>query len=760
MFSRSTLRFSRIVFSASVRLIIYLSLLSLGLTRVTGALYAAAPSPQDARPAIQIMLGENFAQTLTPEQPLVLTFDAPEEGDYQFQDTGTTPDGATTLVVRDVAGETLYDGPLVPTELRLAAGNHQLMISAAQEVQLALLIMGQIGELSPDATVPGVLFAGGIVEAQNVEGALVGSLIIPQTPYAQEISLNIVPATGESYLTSVQGADVNAVISTDETNQLRFISRGGLYQVIVQPDSPVTSFTLATQVSGPPPLLPIDAPVTGVIPADASSVAWRFEPERFYPTLSIQLNGLDVSAPVNLEVHVEDEQGVTLYKQRYATGSEPQGTNLLEQITPGRYFLTLTRLDETDTELPFELALTGAPAPESIPIENGGEIQGDIAVTEAAAPIQLYRFNVEQTGALITVSRTDSAENDYVLNVGRKEGESLWRAALPLGAPTIQFVAPEAGPYYVTLLGSQGVFSYTLQVLESAPVPQINVNGLTWGDVAAGDVTFFRLPLVDAQRWVTLLLAGSNRTELDLSINGYDETGKPVEVRLASTPQSSTEVVSLITDGPRAYEVRVENHGARPAGFFLLARVEDPAAISQQWAIAATLDGQPNESAQLAVGEPDAIADAVAATELLTATEPLTVTETLTATDALTTTDAPTATAILPDALNITGVWSPANEDEVVALELMYGRAVVPSHVEIYISSEPTQIVSIEGFDAENNTWIVLWAGEDAAETAPGIFSPQLAAVDFSTDKIRVVADTLLSPNKATVDAVKLIGRP
>ncbi|MCB0095160.1 MAG: hypothetical protein KDE46_05530, partial [Caldilineaceae bacterium] len=170
-----------------MRLIIYLSLLSFGLPRVNGALYAAAPSPQDALSPIQIMPGENFTQTLTPEQPLVLTFDAPEEGDYQFEDTGTTPDGAITLVVRDAAAETLYEGPLATTELRLAAGTYQLTFSAAQEVQLALLIMGQIGELSPDATVPGLLFAGGIVEAQNVEGALAGSLIIPQTPYAQEI---------------------------------------------------------------------------------------------------------------------------------------------------------------------------------------------------------------------------------------------------------------------------------------------------------------------------------------------------------------------------------------------------------------------------------------------------------------------------------------------------------------------------------------------------------------------------------------------
>ncbi|MEZ4709573.1 MAG: hypothetical protein R3A44_20350 [Caldilineaceae bacterium] len=702
---------------------------------------AAAPAPQN-KPPVQIMLGELWTQTVAPDQPLLLLFDAPIEGEYQLQDAGSAPSDAVTLAVRNAAGEAFYDGSLDAAGLRLAAGSYQLTVSAAQEVQLALLIMGQIGELSADPTVPGLLFAGGIVQAQDVEGALAGSLIIPETPYAQEVTLNIVPAQGESYLASIQGADVSTVMSTDEANQLRFVSRGGFYQVIVQPDSPATSFTLSTQVSGPPPLLPIGAPVTSALPAGASSVAWRFEPTRFYPTLSIQLSEADAATPINLEVHVEDEQGVTLYKQRYVAEGDPQGSNLLEQITPGRYFLTLNRLDEAAAELPFELALIGAPAPESIPIASGVEIPGDIAVTEAEAPIRLYNFNVEQSGALITVSRTDSAENDYILNVGRKEGESLWRTALPPGAPTVQFVAPDAGPYYVTLLGAQGVFSYTLQVLESAPVPQINVNGLTWGDVAAGDVAFFRLPLVEAQRWVTLLLAGSNRTELDISINGYDETGKPVEVRLSSTPQSSTEVISLITDGPRAYEVRVENHGERAAGFFLLARVENPAAISQQWAIAAAVDGQPTEAAQLAVGEPDAIADAIAAAEPITET------------------DALTGATILPGALTITGVWSPAADDEVAALELTYSRAVVPSQVEIYISSPPAQIGSIEAFDAENDTWIVLWAGEDAAETAPGIFSPQLAAVDFAADRIRIVVDTLLSEMTATVDAVKLIGRP
>lgn len=753
--SPSALRLLRSTLLASIHPFFLLTFICTGwLLRPGSALYAASASLQIEPQPVELRLGELFVQSMTDGELLLLELDVPEEGLYQFQDAGSDPAGATNLAVRSLAGDLLYEGPFNSQELRLTAGRYQLALTATNELQLALLVLGEIGELSADAAVPGLLFTGGIVDAQNVEGPLFGSLVAPQTPFAQEITLVLTPAAGESYLVSVQGADVNAVVSTDDTERLRFVSRGGLYQVIVQPDSPSTGFTLATQVSGPPPLLPVGESVTGLIPADASSAAWRFEPQRFYPALAIQLSSQDASLAINLEVVVEDEQGATLYKQRYVADAESGDGTVLEQITPGRYFLTLNRLDEESVDLPLELALTGTPAPPSVAIENGAEIIGDVTVTDTERPIQIYRFNVEQPGALVSVSRIDSAPNDYGLNVGRREGEASWRAALPAGAPTVQFVAPEAGAYFVTLLGSQGVFSYTLQVLESAPVPQINVNGLTWGEAGAGEASYFRLPLVDAQRWLTLLLAGSNRTELDISVRGYDETGKPVEVRVASTPQSSTEVLSLITDGPRAYEVRVENHGERNSTFFLLTRVEDPAAISQQWATAATVEGESTASAQLAVGEPDAVADAGAVTEVISASEPLTASAPLTETAPLTATDS------VSTALTITGVWSPDAGSEVVALELAYSRAVVPSQVEIHLASPPFQIVSVEGFDAESERWILLWAGEDAAETAPGLFNPQLATVDFATDRIRVVVDTLHNPTTVAVDAVKLIGRP
>ena len=92
---------------------------------------------------------------------------------------------------------------------------------------------------------------------------------------------------------------------------------------------------------------------------------------------------------------------------------------------------------------------------------------------------------------------------------------------------------------------------------------------------------------------------------------------------------------------------------------------------------------------------------------------------------------------------------------------LVYAQPVNPIGVEIYESYNPGAVAKIEVLDLNSDEWIVVWEG--AAVTAGeelAVFAPELQAVDFATDQVRLTIDEPLIDGWNEIDAVKLIGLP
>ena len=102
--------------------------------------------------------------------------------------------------------------------------------------------------------------------------------------------------------------------------------------------------------------------------------------------------------------------------------------------------------------------------------------------------------------------------------------------------------------------------------------------------------------------------------------------------------------------------------------------------------------------------------------------------------------------------------WAPsASEAGEEWIELTYGRAVVPTAVDIHESSGAGSVIRVEAWDEDADAWVVLWEGTDPSPDELSVFSPPLDPVTIATDRIRVTIDTSV-PGWNEIDAVSLTG--
>jgi hypothetical protein len=103
--------------------------------------------------------------------------------------------------------------------------------------------------------------------------------------------------------------------------------------------------------------------------------------------------------------------------------------------------------------------------------------------------------------------------------------------------------------------------------------------------------------------------------------------------------------------------------------------------------------------------------------------------------------------------------WAPSGDDVGPAwLELAYDTPVIPTGIVIWETSGSGFVTRIQVWDDAGSAWVTLWEGTDGSAPAVVGFSPELAPVDFATDRVRVDVDTTV-PEWNEVDAVALVGR-
>lgn len=671
---------------------------------------AALPAQAEAQ---TLGLGEYGLATAEVGDTFTYAVEIPESGNYLITAVDEDAAAAFDLVVTAADGTVLYDDIFASAELALDPGTLTLTFLAAEPGDLFFVVAGEIGVMTPDATAPGRLYAGGAYAEEQVSDARYAILDVPPTTSPRRVIVYVEPGEGDAFYAAVEGDDIGfADLDTDSGNLLSFWSTGGEYLVTVDPFERRSAFSLAVFISPPPAQVLPGSETDGVIAAGTEDVVFEVVLDRPYNLLSVDL--LDDAE--GLEIDFVDD----LYNPTYSGYSFGEPFVDLENVPPGSYYVRI--YGETQAaDRPVAIAVDG---------EAGQPIQ-TLTLDEAATGILdeettsvTYQVEIPQAGALVAVAiASDTEDNDFDIEAGLRVGEPIWYSFALGSDDLITFVAPVAGTYYVTLVSNDTVGDYALAVSLGDLAPAVPVDGTPLLDtIEASGANLYRMEISEPGNLISLILVGPSEGDLDLELRGYDLNGQETMLEYGIS-SGAVEVVSGVAQEPGILAIEVNSYHSEDANFALIARVEDPDRILRQWAAEAAASSEFGEleyAAIQATGAPDTNAG-----------------------------DNPTAWAALePD----------AGEEY---LEVAYEFAVVPGEINIHQTYNPGAIYAVEIYDLANEQWVSVWEGEPGpVESEAAVFSIELSDVDFSTDGVRILLDTTSVPGWNEIDAVELRGRP
>lgn len=434
--------------------------------------------------------------------------------------------------------------------------------------------------------------------------------------------------------------------------------------------------------------------------------------------------------------------------------------------TGGEYLLTITPRTEGSSILVIPFLSGPMPA-----LVSGEATTGSVTDAEDS---NYYSFEVTEDFAIVEVT-LESAGGFNTNLYGGTEPDSSTFSGYGYDTPAVMsFVAPQAGTYYFTVnIGSDEGDDYTI-VAEQLGQAQLLENGAaTQGSVEEQGTAHFTLPVDDTGSFVIIAITGEDDTDIDLSVEMYDEEMALITYD-SSSLLGSNEIVAVNMDRPGTVLVNVRTLGAA-TDFNVYARVVGPADIG----------------ALLTGGTVSAPANEEASTEEEPVTEEPSAEATVEPTEEPTEEAAGAGGEVIeqwaidaeasseygeenygavqvlgePDTLDygdLSTAWASETADgDIEALLVAFEIPVVPAAVEIYESYSPGAIISIEAYDANIDDFVVLWSGEAAAAAEElRTFSPALTQIEFATDILRITLDSPAVLGWNEIDAVKLIGTP
>ena len=341
-----------------------------------------------------------------------------------------------------------------------------------------------------------------------------------------------------------------------------------------------------------------------------------------------------------------------------------------------------------------------------------------------AKPNLTVAVDVQEAGSIVTAQVTpDSDSVNYQFGTSRNPQAEIETAYIYGTESKLSFMAPYAGRYILQLVNSNEPVQFDITVNETEQAPVLQLNHKIWGIVPAGEDALYRLQVDSAGDLLSLILVG-NSDEIDLEATLINEEGEIIHTMSFFGGSSAAEMVSQADAQPGLYEVRVKNlYNDQDGKFVLSSRLEHPMDFAGQWASGAVASSEfdtERYNAMQATGEPNTLIAG----------------------------DYPTA-------------WASKEADGgEETLELSYEIAVVPGAIHIYESNAPGAIVKIEAFNAEEETWAILWQGNEPSNELSRTFSPELQSVEFATSQIRLTLDSATVSGWNEIDAVELFGLP
>ena len=695
-----------------VRAVLLAGILAVALLALPARMAQAAPHAQDGE-AQSIYLGEYVLRQMTNGDTATYEVEIQEQANYMVTPVNADEAVAFDLVITDADGNEVFNDVFEAPEAELAPGVVTFEFTAADDAVLEFVVLGEIGSMTSDPDQPGKLPSGGIYSNERTNNAQYGLLSVPETTYPQQVLIYAEPGEGDSFTITADGDDIGSVsMSTDDNDLLQFWTHGGDYLITAEPTERRSALTLIPFLSGQPQALTLDEPLEDSIAAGNSEAVYELVLDSSFDNLAI-----DVESDADyINVSLVDR----LYSGNYFETSSGETSLAVEGVQPGVYYV-IVETDPAEEDVPITVTASGAAGAPIEGLSSGDAMLGEFAEGDQSIN---YTFDVSQPGALVTVKLTsDEEDTDFDLAVGLQPGSSTWSSYVIGSNDALSFVAPAAGTYYVSVVSNDGVGNFAVTAEEGDLAPEVNLDGLTWGEVAPDAPAVYRLVVDEPGAFLTVALIGPAGVDVDVSVSSYNEAGES-QASVSGWTSGDAEIVSTPLQSPGIYAIVVSADYSDGGEFALLARLEDPNALAGGWAV-----------------------DAVASSEYGTDGY-----------SALQATGAPNT----PSYADVGTAWTSTDPDGgEETIELTFDHPVVPTAIDIYESYNPGSVVMVEALDPGSDEWTVLWEGDaQTGEAVLTVFSPELTPPDFATDVIRLTLDTATVPGWNEIDAVQLFGRP
>lgn len=427
----------------AVRLLVQ-SVLALALCLLPARLALAAPALQ-AEPQ-PVLLGEFARASLAAGDVAAFALTVPLDGAYTIVYTGDGDPGDFLLTIADAAGSPLYDDVMAgEVVVDLAAGDYLLAFTAQADATLVFATGIEAGTMTADPDAPGELFNGSTFITENVEEPLYATLTIEPSPYYQQLVVLVQGGEGDVYEAELVSEDFDShYITTDETELVQLVTRGGVYQLGVGPLEGGESLQISIFLSGPAPVLAWDSPASGAVDNAEDIDSYQLTVDAAGTVIRLTAtpeDGADLALGAGLVPEVD-----TWYD--YTAGDEPI---TLEFVAPvaGVYYVGVG----TDNEDGAAYTLLAEDGGRAAVLPLGEPVQGEVAGGETVNYV--VEVSEPEQFVIVVLAGPADADLDLTLMGYGPDGEMVSDSATSLSAREVAgLFAVEPGPYIVEVDGS------------------------------------------------------------------------------------------------------------------------------------------------------------------------------------------------------------------------------------------------------------------------------------------------------------------
>ncbi len=527
--------------------------------------WATAWAQQETFPLVpEVVLGEIRALDLLAAEEAHFTFAVTEVGRYRLTPGILPPSRDVHVTVTTSDGTRLFANPMTTVDLTLLPGAYNLMFQAQDDATFDFTMVRHFGSYSVNPASVRVINPGHhLAPRQTEQSQLYARIQVPRQVEAQEWFIVLEHDSDTPLSLTLTGPDLVLEQQVQGTHRLNFWSAGNEY--LLHLDLGATANAVSPALTfmhpGEQELIPIylNSTVEGAMSLNRNSMHYRLTIDDGFVT-AWNLTS-DYSGDLDLSIHPLDQPHKTVTRSASPLPTESISDLLL---VPDTYLITVARISgEGDALFALDLNVVPVSTYTHTPGEPTVAAQGEDNL------LDLHGFRVEAPGQKVSlVLREPATTVEQVFVFGRQM--ATWDLLVP---NRIDFVAPEAGPYFVGIRTLYGYGRYSLQITTDTILPQLPVTGVVAGRIDPGQQQQYRYAIPAEAGLISFVLVSLGAADLDLETNRYD----PDDHRLAyktSSIDNTVETVAWYDPGTGYIMVTVLSFGPQATEYLLVVRTQ------------------------------------------------------------------------------------------------------------------------------------------------------------------------------------------